>query len=91
MSVDNNKEGPLPPLADIWLCLFIEDKVLVYGKRVCRCLYHGCIKEGENLNGGNSTKALGHVLGLKGCSITECTGNISQAKLDQYRQLHERN
>ena len=90
MSVDNNKEGPLTPLVDIWMCPFIENEVLVDEKRVCRCLHPGCIKEGEKFNGKNATKALGRLLGLKGCSITACTGNISRAKLDQYRQLYER-
>ena len=89
MSVENNKEGPLPPLAEIWLCPFIENKVLVDGKRVWRCLHPGCIKEGDNFNGKNSTKSLGSVLGIKGYSIIACTGNISRANMDQYWQLHE--
>ena len=55
-----------------------------------RCLHSGCIKEGENFNGQNATKALGPVLGIKGYSITVYTGNISWPKMDQYRQLHER-
>ena len=90
MYVDNNIEGRLPPLEEIWLYPFIENKVLVDGKRVWRCLHPSCIKEGENFNGQNSTKALGHVLRLKGYSIAARTENISRAKLDHYRQLHER-
>ena len=90
MSVEKNKEGTLPLLEDIWLCPFIENKVLVDGKRVWRCLHPGYIKEGENSNWQNPTNALGHVLGLKGYIITACTGNVSRAKLDKYRQLHER-
>ena len=90
MSVNNNEEEPLSPLVEIWMCPLIEREVISNGKKVWRCIHPECKKEEEHFNGQNATKALSHVLGLKGYSITACTGKISQAKLNQYRELHER-
>ena len=89
MSVDSNEEEPLSPLAEIWMCPLIESEFISNGKKIWRCLHPGCKKEGEHFNEQNATKALSHVLELKGYSITACTGKIAHAKLNQYRELHK--
>jgi len=86
--------GPLPSLINIWECPQInmssregDDGSLIHG---WTCNYCPMPARGPShfFKHLNATKALAHVLRIKGASVSACKGNIPFAKRVQYKALY---
>jgi len=86
--------GTLPPLSNIWECPQInmmsregDNGLLIHGWtcNYCPMPARGPPHFFKHLN---ATKALAHVLRIKGASVSACKGNIPFAKKMQYKALY---